>query len=394
MSLFVLSLIAATVQPVQEATRDEKPDIVVTARPVASTAKALENCLRNGCPPRVDIAAALAHAENLFVAGRYGDGRRTTAAAIRRNKQFAAQFPIEVSNLMRANSRLAAHEGEGDVYRSSLLDMQDTLRKGLGANDPRTLAARIEVADSYISFGKLRDAERQYNAVAATARKAGERGVEGYAMLRKAIILSMSAIEDPVMDGRARRALNDLTTSTVAEHKPFADAAQLLRARIQARNGDTQALDEMLRRRERAAGTKPVLIYAEPVDFKRGPDFRKLNGGSSVTSQMLVGDVQDQWVDIAFQIASDGSVSDIETIRTSEGFEGNWVDPILTSIRSRRYVPVALAAGEPGMFRIERYTKTARMTSTTGSRIRQREPVWRVEMLDLTAEPVQTTSAT
>src|SRR5436305_9345304 len=85
--------------------------IVVTGTPIRDTERALRECLARKCPPNEDINAALAHAENLFVAGRYQDARSVTRAAIGRNHRFRKTYPVDVSDLYRANSRISAHLG-------------------------------------------------------------------------------------------------------------------------------------------------------------------------------------------------------------------------------------------------------------------------------------------
>ena len=45
--------------------------IVVTGTPLAESAKRLKDCIARHCPPKEDIDASLAHAENQFIAGDY-----------------------------------------------------------------------------------------------------------------------------------------------------------------------------------------------------------------------------------------------------------------------------------------------------------------------------------
>lgn len=391
MSLSTVLVIALAALTVQKESADESRDIVVTAQPLEKTQAALDACVKRGCPPKEDIAATLAHAENLFVAGDYGEGRRTTSAGIRRNKRYAKELPVEISNLIRANSRIAAHEGEGEVYRLSLLDMRDTLRDGLGADDPRTLIARIEIADSLVSFEKVREAEREYDRIASAARKANVPVVEGYALLRKSMLMAALARRDAVMLNRARTVIKELADSVVPEHKPFAQAARIVRAQMEAKYDKTIAPEIPLPTVSASAGARPVLLYSEPIDFERGPNWSKLKEVST-TALTLPGHFSDQWADVGFFIKPDGSVDDIEPIRTGKGYDGDWLKPIMTSIATRRYAPVAVASGSPGLFRVERYTKTGRMTSVTRSRIRYREPYWRIEVLDMSEELPQVAS--
>src|SRR4051812_17699393 len=106
-SLLLATTAASAPNPQTEQT------IVVTGRSLQDTERALRECLARKCPPNEDIAASLAHAENLFVAGKYGDARRVTLAAVGRNHRYRKTYPIDVSGLYRANARIAAHLGEG-----------------------------------------------------------------------------------------------------------------------------------------------------------------------------------------------------------------------------------------------------------------------------------------
>ena len=70
-------------------------------------------------------------------------------------------------------------------------------------------------------------------------------------------------------------------------------------------------------------------------------------------------------------------------MRRSKRLTGGWESPVLTSVATRRYVPLALEANDPGLFRIERYTFTAPLVKITGSQIRGRGPDNRLVMADL-----------
>ena len=58
-------------------------------------------------------------------------------------------YPVEVAGLLRANSRIAAHLGEGDSFRIGALDVVSALKSGLPHDDPRVLSARLEVGDGF-----------------------------------------------------------------------------------------------------------------------------------------------------------------------------------------------------------------------------------------------------
>src|SRR5688500_17953455 len=95
--------------------------IIVTGTSLSQSERDLRDCLARNCPPDEDIEATLAHAENLFVAGDYERARRTTKASLGRNSRHADRFPVEVSNLYRAGSRIAVHLGEGKDFEQTIL---------------------------------------------------------------------------------------------------------------------------------------------------------------------------------------------------------------------------------------------------------------------------------
>ena len=163
-------------------------DIVVQGRPLSDTAAALENCIKRKCPPNEDIAATLAHAENLFVNGDYKTAQRTLHASLGRNRKHGKEFPVEVSDLLRANGRVAEHMGEGREYQLSTLGMRDTLRDKFGNEDFRTLVADVEVGDSRAKLGFPEEAERIYRDVEKRALGAKQYRVASFARLRLALI--------------------------------------------------------------------------------------------------------------------------------------------------------------------------------------------------------------
>lgn len=73
------------------ATLADKPvdkEIVVTGASLSDTERTLKNCMVNKCEPDADVRAAIAHAENQFVAGEYRDAKTTLKKAIGRNGKY------------------------------------------------------------------------------------------------------------------------------------------------------------------------------------------------------------------------------------------------------------------------------------------------------------------
>ncbi|MEY3876906.1 MAG: hypothetical protein RLZZ191_589, partial [Pseudomonadota bacterium] len=181
--LTAVLLLAGVSLPVA-AQNESKREIVVTARSLKDTEADLKACLARKCPPDQDIKATLAHAENQFVEGDYRDARATLANALGRNRKHKQQFPIEVSDLLRANGNVAAHLGESDIYRLSVLDMRDTLKSALKPNDFRVFGAEIEVADSRLKLGYLEEASDKYLEIERRALSAGLPQIAAIARLR------------------------------------------------------------------------------------------------------------------------------------------------------------------------------------------------------------------
>ena len=388
MSLLGALLLQSVVPPAAPTPAAPQRDIVVTANRLDDTARALAECRARGCPPDEDIRATLAHAENQFVAGSYAEARTTIQGSVNRNGRFAREYPVQVSDLLRASSRVNLHLGEARLSRSATIDSLAALRAGLPDSDGRVLAQRVEVADSDARLGKMIPALAAYAAIAADARASGVPVVEGYARLRRVVLLIAMAQVDAGY-------LSDLRQATRwfagrPDLVAFGAAAELMSAQAAMKRGEPAEVDALITRYGRAT-TRPQLLYA-PVSVQQAV-LREVNGGSTL-SRMLMDNVDDQWVDISFWVTPEGRVSDVEVLRQSPKLVGDWVRSIVTGIGQRRYAPLQMQPGEPGVLRVERYTLTAYWRDeTTGTRIRQREAITHLQVLDLTAEaPVPASS--
>ncbi len=358
--------------------------IVVTGERLADTEAALKNCIARGCPPREDIDATLRHVENLFVSGDYKLARTTMLASLGRNRRFAAQYPTDVADLLRANGRVAVHLGEGSAYQSAVVDVLRVLRQGYGKNDPRTLEAELDLADSYARFGRPDEAARAFARVASRAHDLGLPMVEGQALLRTAILYGQYAEVSPgIYAPLAARAIATLTSNADPRMASYAKTARLLQVRLLMKQGDTSGAETIIASlKADPTATTPVLVYAPLIDLPE----RSNQLDTSNVARLGVNTVDKQWVDISFWVAPDGRVTEAGVLRQSPTLSGNWVKPVLTAINGRRYAPLALAPSDPGILRVERYTFTARWTSLTGSHIRSRSPQPRIEVLDLSTD--------
>lgn len=395
-----LSAFAPSVAQAQsDGAKDEPKEIVVTARSLKETADALAACLARKCPPDEDVAASLAHAENLFVGGDYDKARATLLQSVSRNRKHGQAYPVPVSNLFRANSRVAEHMGEAKSFQSSVLDMRDTLKKGLGADDARTLVAQIEVGDSRTKLGFPLEAIRIYGDVEKRALTLNQPRVAAYARLRTAALkLSIGKEEKSAQDKReARELLEQLANNPLPGASEFSLAARILMARTDREDGNEATTSAIVRDFAQQGGAdRPVLIFSEPIKMVRD------NGGGpaaeTIAQRLTSLDISDRWADIGFWVNADGRVSDPEVLRGNG--DRSWLKPVYTHLASRVYAPLRKDGndGTPGFYMIERYTLTARFAyDSTGTRIRRRESIPRIERIDLTPEdytpPVESASA-
>jgi hypothetical protein len=380
-----------------EASPAEKPaqekTIIVTANPLSETERALRDCIARKCPPDEDAKATLAHAENQFVSGDYKSARGTLQKSIGRNSGAAKQHPLPVSNLYRANARIAANLGEGDDYRLSTLRTRDALKEGLGNDDWRVLAATIEVADMRAKTGYLDEARDLYYQVSAKAKAKGWAGLSDLANLRGALLMIES--EYPDEQAAARKRLKEFAErpGDGARNLRIASKIMLAREAKKRNRSDADAATKSLMEEYRTEGgisKRPQLLFAEPI---RRDEPRSAREGRTAVSQMATSTVEDNWVDIGFWVTADGKASEIEIIRQSQK-DVVWTKPVLKSISSRIYAPLALEPGDPGFFMVERYTLTALWENQLGTRIRQRSGLTKIERVDLTDLPPATPANT
>lgn len=384
-ALLALAALAAQSTPSQTSPQEEGANIVVTGHSLRDTEKALKDCIARQCPPDQEIDAALAHAENQFVAGDYHGARSTLTSSAGRNRRYAKQYPLPVSDLLRANARIAAHLGEGEAYRIGTIDSMQALKAGLGEDDPRVLAAKVEIGDSLMTFRRIDYARQIYSEVIHDAGRLKQYRVQGFAMLHLASMFTQLAETDSNWLGSARNALDKLIASQVPEHRPFVMAARMLKARLDARRGDTKALDALIAEMHAAPSEKPLLLYAPPIKTGLSPVTDQTGG--STTQRMQMASVEDQWADIGFWVSPDGTPTDVDILRTSPGNQPGWLKPVIEAIKGRRYAPLKREKGDPGILRVERYTLTARWSSNeTGTHMRTRSPEARIEMLDLSTD--------
>jgi hypothetical protein len=364
----------------------EKKEIVVTARSLKDTADALRKCLEQKCPPDQDIKATLAHAENQFVDGDYKGSRETLLNSLGRNRKHKKDFPEQVSNLLRANGNIAAQLGESDSYRLSVLDMRDTLKGAFKADDIRVMSAEIEVADSRQRLGYYEEARAKYRDIAEKAMGFGKPQVAAIAQLRElsSFVQEAQKTKTEYEINRAYKAIDAFVAAPPKGAESFGIVGEILRTRLDRTAGKSDTTNELIKRYVALGlgGDRPVLVAANPIKANLADLGRSQAGGSDL-NRLAMSSTENTWVDIGFWINAEGRVEDVEILR-SKGIKG-WTKPVIDSINSRIYTPAKSKDGEaPGFYAVERYSLTADWTNNnTGTRIRQRSVIPKIERIDL-----------
>lgn len=394
--MIVLSLLIAAASQVAAPPPPQAPaerDIVVTGRRLEDTEKAWKDCVARRCPPDKEIAAALTHAENLFVAGDYSRARQTLRSTIGRVDGRAADYPVEVAGIWRAESRISAHLGWAPSARISGFASVDALKKGLPDGDARILVQRIENADTFARQAEWQKAKNLYIDVEKEAKRRNLPTVRGYAMLRRALLYAVIGEVSPEFKVGMQRIVRDIVATSEPDLAPFRDAARLLEAQSEAMSGDTGKIDALVANYSGEPTVRPRLLYTPAYDLPGVPPVgqARIRGTTGPTSQGIM--FEDQWADLTFLIGRDGRVSDVDVLRESPKLTGKWLEPVVEAVGKRRYAPLAVPEGEPGMRRVERFTMTAdRETGTTGSNLTNRG-IPKIVTLDLTVEPDARTAA-
>lgn len=372
MILVSLSLAASTAgQPQPSA---EPAPIIVTGERLGDLRRALAACIARHCPPNEDVDASLAVAEAEFINGDYNEAAQAIRQSLSRNRRFAATYPEPVADLYRSNARVLTHMGHDDEAERATRNILSALREGIKQEDYRHFTARMEVIDFLLRHRNPVEARRQLDTLAVRARAAGRDDVARAAQMR---LLRLDDLLSP--NGRARRRLLQLAASADPQQRYEMLSARLHLAALYRESGDTARADALLADIPRPTGGERALIYAPPYrlvtqDLQEGQD-----GAQGNVINRLSDVADDQWIDVAYWITPEGQVSDLEVVR--RGASANWADPLLASIRGRRF---SQSSDGTASYRLERYSYTAPFEVLTGSRIPRRSRRARVEFMDLT----------
>ena len=403
-AIFLSALASSTTAP---SAATSKP-IVVTGRAIQEKKADLRTCVARHCPTDEDVNASLALAETQLLAGKYEDARATLLSSLGRNKRHADAYPIPVSDLYRANGRVAAHLGiDSDYYRSTW-GIYNTLKRGLPGEIDRHYSAMMEVAEMMATTRGHDRAREYYRSIAHHAREGGRPDIAALAELRS-IMRHWPAYA-------REKAIRDIAESNDPKTRAAQLEARLALARIALENNDSSKADAEIGELAQYKIKRPILVYSPPWAVGGGPanndpnpsmqnlndaigtvggassgtvatgfsrsadplDARSPYGGRAVSSTRMGINVRDMWLDVGFNISPDGRVSDVQVLR-SKGHQG-WSKPLLASIAGRRYTPPGDGAA---IYRTERYTYTAGLEQGTASHQNQHQPTARVEYFDL-----------
>jgi len=282
---------------------------------------------------------------------------------------------------------VAAHLGEANVYRLSVLDMRDTLKSALKSNDYRVFGAEIEVADSRMKLGYLDEASDKYLEVEKRALSVGLPQVAAIARLRD-LSLRVQRAETEKTEFRKKEAIDGIDAflnAPTGGSEDFKIAAEILKSRLDRASGNSETADRLIARYAALGGTnRPVLLYSTPIKMNEAQAARAMAGGSDL-NRIGTQVVENRWVDVGFWIGADGKVDAPEILRNKG--DADWADVVLKAIKTRIYAPLKMEGDDAslGAYAIERYSLTAQYENdVTGTRIRQRSPVARIERTDLT----------
>jgi len=410
--MIIAAVLSLFLSPASVAATPPQNSIVVTGRAIDDKKTALAACLSRGCPPNEDIDASLALAETQLIAGKYHEARRSLLAALGRNKKEAMAYPVPVSDLYRANGRVAAHLGMDEDYYRSTWGIYNTLKKGLPSAKDLQYSAMMEVAEMVATTRGHDRAREYYRSIAYHARQDGRPDIAALAELRM-ILRHFPAYA-------RSEAVREIAESADPKTRAAQLEARLALARIAFEHNDAAEAEKIVSGLASYAVKKPILIYAPQWAAAGGPanadtgtaletqkdtlgyssttgssqdwkswgnagsgkamdpsETRSPYGGRAVTSTRMGINTEDMWLDVGFHIDADGRVSDLQVLR-SRGDQG-WSKPLLASISGRRYTPPQNGS----IYKTERYTYTSAVEAGTGTHGEQHSPAARVEYFDL-----------
>ena len=341
-------------------------EIIVTGN---RAEKSLAECLARGCPPAEEIEAALRASVEQFAEGRYPHAPRTLQEAFRRIRDLAADLPREVSSLYATLSTVAEHQGDTKLWRSAARNNVQVLRQHMGEADISTLGQELAFADSLIRLDQPGSAAQLCLEVKRKALESNQPKAAAGASFRLASLA--------LMLGRykeAERRAQEAVEIAGPDNRLMAELRDIVLTHIAIRGGDENAVDALAARLRQSTTERPRLIFSPALQDIELPRW---NFASDPRN-----DSQIRFADVDYWIRPDGRTAGGEVLRDS-GI-GQWSQGILRHIRGRRYIPLDLSPGDPGIYRIDRFTVRAAIGKRTGSLIAQAQGAPTIHVVDLT----------
>lgn len=389
---------STSLEQITDSDKQDDSSIVVYGYRSRDSQNALEACLARNCPPKEDIALTIAYANDLFLDGDYRQARNAVKKSLKRNRRYTEELPGEVGDLFRANSNLARHLGEGEEEKRTTRRVRDIYDNHLPAGDERRFFAKIALADQRLQAGRSKQALALYGSAQRLAKGADNEDLAAFAhirelSLRKFIAQSRSQKAELRRIRTALQAYVDQSESTYN----LGNAARSLIFQINDFLGDQgdKAFAFLDSDNSAPAAVMPVLLEHDPVNIAdifptAGGNLLGGVAGPGVGSSSIT--FSDKWADIGYRINSDGSVSDITVLRT--GGDDHWVKYMTQSIATRLFAPIPDDEnGQPQAgYSVERYTFTSRfdrISRQSGTRVRQRSNIPRIERTDLAYQLIE-----
>ncbi|MBX9730826.1 MAG: hypothetical protein K2X59_05810 [Sphingomonas sp.] len=397
--LSVLLMLSPVVEAPQTAGLDQ-PDLIVEARS-DDRQKRLADCIARKCPPNEDADAALALASQQFIEGDYRAARETINRSLARTRSQTRAYPIPVSKLWQGLSLVDTHLGNFTFAQSESVRAYYVLQSNLPTDDPRTLNAGLELAAVYGHQNNWDAARNLYTSLIERSEQAPHPDIAARARIKFAKFIAFTAPGKIGKDEQRqiRNILAPLIGSSNADYRVFDFPARLFLAKIAEEMGETGAVAALYATLPSDQRLPPILISSTPIrankmiESPRERAIQCLENPSVISCQraedlIATQNLDRQWIDVAFSIRPDGSVSDVDVIRQSPVYAGDWSTRVVASVQSRRYARTANATESGGIQRLERYTLTSQTRVFSGSRLPRKEADEVFEMVDLTRQPI------
>lgn len=353
------------------------PEIVVSGKRLDD---AYRECVDQACPPLRDAQVSIAYAERQFREGAYVKARKTLAAAVARNKRYAATDPKPVAAIYEAYATAALHDGEMDVYRKAVAGQVGTLRRNLPPTDPAVIAVAFTTGDMWVALNKGEAADSSYRAVEQRSLAQGNATLAMVAALRRVGLASAQGYPD-----KAARLMAEAEARPAAADPALRTVLRVVRLRLAARRTDNRQVDQLVEEIGHDVSTQPVLIWAPPYEPTAQAAARDAAHKFDLVDPVAPtsGEFDPvKWVDIGFWIRPDGRTEQSEILRGSQST--SWASYLLKQVSARRYTGIPTANGNTGVYRIERFTLRGTYVAPKGSLVRRRAGPAELEVIDLT----------